>query len=188
MAIGTAGYTSMLCVHAIQDGGVKPADGPVLVTGAAGGVGSVAVMLLATLGYEVCAATGRVEQTGEFLRSLGASRILDRAELARDSKPLEAETWAGVVDTVGDKVLATALAQTRYEGVVAACGLAGGAALPTTVMPFILRGVNLLGINSSATLRDLRLAVWKRISTDLRPHHFDRLARSTTSAARCSPG
>lgn len=171
MAIGTAGYTSMLCVHAIQDNGVKPGDGPVLVTGAAGGVGSVAVMLLATLGYEVCAATGRVEETGEFLRSLGASRILDRAELARDSKPLEAETWAGVVDTVGDKVLATALAQTRYEGVVAACGLAGGAALPTTVMPFILRGVTLRGVDSVMAALERRQRAWddlaRLVDTDL---------------------
>jgi len=160
MAIGTAGYTSMLCVHAIQDHDVKPSDGQVLVTGAAGGVGSVAVMLLAKLGYEVCAATGRVEQTGDFLRSLGASRILDRSELARDSKPLEAENWAGVVDTVGDKVLATALAQTRYEGVVAACGLAGGAALPTTVMPFILRGVTLRGIDSVMAALERRRRAW----------------------------
>jgi acrylyl-CoA reductase (NADPH) len=164
MALGTAGYTAMLCVLALQDHGLKPADGPVLVTGAAGGVGSVSVMLLAALGFEVCACTGRVEATGEFLRGLGATRLLAREELAREAKPLEAETWAGVVDSVGDKVLGTALAQTRYEGIVAACGLAGGAALPTSVMPFILRGVTLRGIDSVMAAQPRRQRAWDALA------------------------
>jgi acrylyl-CoA reductase (NADPH) len=164
MALGTAGYTAMLCVLALQDHGLKPSDGPVLVTGAAGGVGSVSVMLLAALGFEVCASTGRVDATGEFLRSLGATRLLAREELARDAKPLEAETWAGVVDSVGDKVLGTALAQTRYEGIVAACGLAGGATLPTSVMPFILRGVTLRGIDSVMAALPRRQRAWDALA------------------------
>ena len=164
MAIGTAGYTSMLCVQAIQDGGIKPEDGPVLVTGAAGGVGSVAVSLLNKLGYQVTASTGRVDESGDFLRSLGASDLIARDELARDSKPMEKETWAAVVDTVGDKVLATAIAQTKYEGVVAACGLAGGIALPSTVMPFILRGVTLRGIDSVMANLKRRQRAWNSLA------------------------
>jgi acrylyl-CoA reductase (NADPH) len=160
MAIGTAGYTAMLCVHALQDGGVEPGSGPVLVTGAAGGVGSVAIALLARLGYEVHASSGRCAEQGEFLAGLGASDLVPRADLARDCKPLERETWAGVVDTVGDQVLATAIAQTRYDGVVAACGLAGGMALPTTVMPFILRGVTLRGIDSVMAPMGRRQRAW----------------------------
>jgi acrylyl-CoA reductase (NADPH) len=164
MAIGTAGYTAMLCVMAIQDHGLTPEDGPVLVTGAAGGVGTVAISLLSTLGFEVTAATGRVEETGEFLRSLGASALIDRSELARDCKPMEEETWAAVVDTVGDKMLACAIAQTKYEGIVAACGLAGGIALPSTVMPFILRGVTLRGVDSVHASLSRRQRAWDTLA------------------------
>jgi acrylyl-CoA reductase (NADPH) len=164
MAIGTAGYTSMLCVMALRDAGVKPEDGPILVTGAAGGVGSIAVSLLATLGYEVHASTGRVETEGEFLKQLGASALVHRDELSRDSKPMEKELWAGVVDTVGDKTLATAIAQTRYEGTVTACGLAGGIKLPSTVMPFILRGVTLRGIDSVMAALPRRQRAWNELA------------------------
>ncbi len=173
MAIGTAGYTSMLCVMAIQDHGIKPEDGPILVTGAAGGVGSVAITLLHKLGYSVTASTGRVETTGDYLRSLGANDLLPRDELARDSKPLEQELWAGVVDTVGDKVLATALAQTKYEGLVAACGLAGGMGLPTSVAPFILRGVTLRGIDSVMACQERRQRAWDKLSELLDPSELE---------------
>ena len=164
MAIGTAGYTSMLCVQAIQDHGIVPEDGPVLVTGAACGVGSVAISVLAKLGYSVTASTGRVEESSDFLRALGAKEILAREELARDCKPMERETWAAVVDTVGDKVLATALAQTKYEGLVAACGLAGGMDLPTTVAPFILRGITLRGIDSVMASQTRRQRAWDALA------------------------
>ena len=164
MALGTAGYTSMLCVLALQDAGVQPEDGPVLVTGAAGGVGSVAVSLLSSLGYEVHASTGRVDAEGDFLRKLGAAQLVPRQELSRDSTPLEKDVWAGVVDTVGDKVLATAIAQTRYEGTVTACGLAGGAGLPTSVMPFILRGVTLRGIDSVMASQARRQRAWNALA------------------------
>ncbi|MEH6582561.1 MAG: MDR family oxidoreductase [Halioglobus sp.] len=169
MAIGTAGYTSMLCVQAIQDHGVHPEDGSVLVTGAAGGVGSVAISLLAKLGYSVTAATGRVDASSDFLRALGAEDIIAREELARDSKPMERETWAAAVDSVGDKVLATVLSQTKYEGIVAACGLAGGMGLPTTVAPFILRGVTLRGIDSVMASQARRQRAWDALAelTDL---------------------
>lgn len=167
MAVGTAGYTAMLCVLALQDGGVKPADGPVLVTGAAGGVGSVAVSLLAGLGFEVHASTGRIDEAGPFLTSLGASALVPRDDLARDCKPLEKELWAGVVDSVGGQTLATALAQTRYEGTVAACGLAGGMGLPSTVMPFILRGVTLRGIDSVMAALPRRQRAWDALAQQL---------------------
>ena len=172
MAVGTAGYTSMLCVLALQDAGVQPPDGPILVTGAAGGVGSVAVSLLVGLGYEVHASTGRIETEGDFLRMLGATALVPRAELARDSKPLEKETWAGVVDTVGDKVLATALAQTRYEGTVTACGLAGGMGLPASVAPFILRGVTLRGIDSVMASQARRQRAWDALAELLNRDHL----------------
>ena len=164
MAIGTAGYTSMLCVMALQDAGVEPGDGPILVTGAAGGVGSVAVSLLATLGFEVHASTGRIDAEGDFLRKLGATALVPRNELSRDCKPLEKEIWAGVVDTVGDKTLATALAQTLYEGTVTACGLAGGSGLPSSVMPFILRGVTLRGIDSVMASQERRQRAWNALA------------------------
>jgi acrylyl-CoA reductase (NADPH) len=163
-AIGTAGYTSMLCVLAIQDWGVKPEDGPILVTGAAGGVGSVAIMLLAKLGYQVTASTGRVDEAREFLEKLGTSDIIARDDLARDPKPLEGEIWAAVVDTIGANTLATAIAQTKYEGIVAACGLAGGAGLPATVMPFILRGVTLRGIDSVMAPLGRRQRAWDALA------------------------
>jgi acrylyl-CoA reductase (NADPH) len=194
MALGTAGYTAMLCVQAITDHGVSPAAGPLLVTGAAGGVGSVAVMLLSALGYTVTALTGRVEESGDFLRSLGASDVMAREQLARDAKPLEAETWAAVVDTVGDKVLGTAIAQTRYEGIVAACGLAGGAALPTTVMPFILRGVTLRGIDSVMASIPRRQQAWNRLAELVDPaklaqiYRVEPLARTPELAAELLAG
>lgn len=164
MAIGTAGYTAMLCVMALEESGVAPGAGPVVVTGASGGVGSVAVMLLSKLGYEVVAASGRAGENEGFLRDLGASRVISRAELARTPKPLEAETWAGGVDAVGGETLATVLAQTRYGGAVAACGLAGGPQLPTTVMPFILRGVTLRGVDSVMAPMPRREQAWRRLS------------------------
>ncbi|MGA9277853.1 MDR family oxidoreductase [Ilumatobacter sp.] len=166
MGIGTAGLTSMLCVLGLEAGGVTPDDGPIVVTGAAGGVGSVAIAILASLGYDVTAVTGRPEEHG-YLRSLGASAFATREEMSQDPKPLEAETWAGAVDAVGSTMLAKILAQTRYRGVVTACGLAGGVDLPSTVMPFILRGVRLQGIDSvMAPLAD-REAAWARLATDL---------------------
>lgn len=164
MAIGTAGYTAMLCVMAIQDHGVKPEDGAVLVTGAAGGVGSMAVMLLAKLGYSVTASTGRVESTQDFLTSLGASDVIDRAVFDVESKPLATEQWMAVVDSVGAQPLASVLAQVKYEGIVAACGLAAGMGLPTTVAPFILRGVTLRGIDSVMASQLRRARAWKAMA------------------------
>ena len=160
MAIGTAGYTAMLCVQAILEHKVTPDDGEVLVTGASGGVGTVAIMLLTKLGYRVTAATGRITANKEFLTSLGAAALIERSELARPAKPLEAERWAAAVDSVGAETLATALAQTKSEGIVAACGLAGGMGLPTTVAPFILRGVTLRGINSVTATMARREQAW----------------------------
>lgn len=164
MGIGTAGYTAMLCAQALEDHGVRPDAGPVLVTGATGGVGSMAVMLLARLGFDVHAVTGRSVQHGEFLRGLGARQVLEREEFSRAAKPLESERWIGAVDSVGGQVLATVLAQTRYGGVVAACGLAGGPGLPTTVMPFILRGVTLAGIDSVMAPQAKRRRAWQRLA------------------------
>lgn len=166
MAIGTAGYTAMLCVLALEDQGVKPGAGEVLVTGATGGVGSVAVALLGKLGYQVVAATGKVAEA-DYLKALGASAIIDRADLAKPGKPLQKERWAGVVDAVGSHTLANALAQTRYGGVVAACGLAQGFDLPGTVMPFILRGVTLAGIDSVMAPLAKRQRAWDRLARDL---------------------
>jgi acrylyl-CoA reductase (NADPH) len=159
MAIGTAGYTAMLCVHALQDHGVAPGDGRICVSGASGGVGSVALLLLAKLGYQSVAVSGRPE-TAPYLRELGAVDVIDRAELDRDARPLEKEVWAAGIDCVGSKTLATMLAQTRYEGIVAACGLAGGAELPATVMPFILRGVTLRGVDSVMAAQPPRQRAW----------------------------
>ena len=164
MAIGTAGYTAMLCVLALQDWGVKPDDGPIVVTGAAGGVGTVAIMLLAKLGYEVTASTGRADEARPLLEALGAKDIIARDQLARDPGPLEAEAWAGAVDTVGDNTLASVLAQTRYEGMVTACGLAGSINLPATVMPFILRGVTLRGIDSVMAPLERRQRAWQGLA------------------------
>jgi acrylyl-CoA reductase (NADPH) len=166
MAIGTAGYTAMLCVMALEQAGVKPGSGPVIVTGAAGGVGSVAVALLSKLGFEVAASTGR-PQEADYLKSLGATEIIDRKDLAGPAKPLAKERFAGGIDSVGSTTLANVLSMTRYGGAVAACGLAGGMDLPTSVAPFILRGVSLLGIDSVMCPLDKRVAAWKRLETDL---------------------
>ena len=168
MAIGTAGYTAMLCVLALEDHGVFPAAGEVLVTGATGGVGSVAVALLSGLGYRVVAATGKASEEA-YLKRLGASSLLDRAALSGPGKPWQKERWAGVVDAVGSHTLANALAQTRYGGVVAACGLAQGMDLSTSVMPFILRGVTLAGIDSVMAPLARRQRAWNRLARDLDP-------------------
>ena len=166
MAIGTAGYTAMLCVLALEKHGIKPTDGEILVTGANGGVGSVAIMLLAKLGYTVIASTGRPEEEAH-LKALGAAGIIDRKELSEPGKPLGKERWAGVVDSVGSATLANACATTKYAGAVAACGLAGGADFPATVMPFILRGVTLYGIDSVMAPLDRRIEAWQRLARDL---------------------
>ena len=166
MAIGTAGYTAMLCVMALENAGVTPDKGPVIVTGAAGGVGSVAVAILARLGYPVVASTGRVQEA-DYLKGLGASEIIDRSELSGPAKPLARERFAGGVDSVGSTTLANVLSMTRYGGAVAACGLAAGMDLPASVAPFILRGVSLLGIDSVMCPLPKRQTVWKRLETDL---------------------
>ncbi len=166
MAIGTAGYTAMLCVMALEKHGLRPEQGEVLVTGAGGGVGNVAIALLARLGYRVVASTGRLQEA-DYLRSLGAAEVIDRAKLSAPGKPLAKERWAGVVDTVGSHTLANACASTKYGGTVAACGLAQGMDLPATVAPFILRGVTLAGIDSVMAPRALREAAWARLARDL---------------------
>ena len=168
MSIGTAGYTAMLCVMALERHGVEPGEGEVLVTGATGGVGSVAVALLARLGHRVVAATGKTGEV-EYLRRLGAADVIDRAELAVPGKPLQKERWAAAVDAVGSHTLANACAQTRYGGAVAACGLAQGADLPGTVMPFILRSVALLGCDSVMASIARRREAWARLARDLDP-------------------
>ena len=168
MAIGTAGYTAMLCVTALEDNGVVPDAGEVLVTGATGGVGSVAIALLGRLGYKVVAATGKASEE-PYLRSLGASAVMDRAELGKPGKPFQKERWAAAVDTAGSHTLANVLAQMRYGGVVAACGLAQGMDLPTTVMPFILRGVTLAGVDSVMVPVAKRQSAWNRLARDLDP-------------------
>ena len=177
MAIGTAGYTAMLCVDAIRDKGIRPEDGAVLVTGAAGGVGSVAVVLLSKLGYSVTAVSGRVEEAGAYLTELGAKDVLARDELNRPAKPLEKELWAAAVDTVGGDILATALAQTKYEGLVAACGLAASAKLPSSVMPFILRGVTLRGVDSVMASSDVRERAWSALAELLDPEKLTSVYR-----------
>ena len=168
MAIGTAGYTAMLCVLALERHGLKPADGEVLVTGATGGVGSIATAVLAKLGYTVGAATGKTSEQA-YLKALGARTVMDRAELAAPGRPLQKERWAAVVDAVGSHTLANACAQTRYGGVVAACGLAQGADFPATVMPFILRGITLAGIDSVLAPLAQRRQAWDRLARDLQP-------------------
>ena len=177
MAVGTAGFTSMLAVMALEDHGLTPDKGEVLVTGAAGGVGSVAVAILARLGYQVAAVTGRPE-TETYLRDLGAARIVAREDLAETVKrPLEAETWAGCVDAVGGAMLARVLGQMKYQASVAAVGLAGGAALPETVIPFLLRGVNLLGIDSVMRPYADRVRAWDRIASDLPMEKLEAMIR-----------
>jgi acrylyl-CoA reductase (NADPH) len=176
MAIGTAGFTAMLAVIALERHGLTPDAGEVLVTGAAGGVGSVAVSLLSALGYRVAASTGRPELR-DYLEGLGAAELIDRAALAaKPARPLDRERWAGAVDAVGGATLATVLTQLKYRGSVAACGLAGGSDLPATVLPFLLRGVNLLGIDSVMCPRDERIEAWDRLARDL---PFDKLEAAT---------
>ncbi|EGL53185.1 zinc-binding alcohol dehydrogenase [Methylophaga aminisulfidivorans MP] len=168
MALGTAGFTAMLATLSLEDHKVLPDSGPVLVTGASGGVGSIAISLLAKRQYNVVASTGRIEEQGEYLKSLGASEIIHREELSSPSgRPLDSERWAGAIDSVGGETLASILRQTQYRGSVAACGLAGGASLPSTVLPFILRGVNLLGIDSVMCPSWLRKRAWSRMSEDI---------------------
>ncbi|MFV3337246.1 MDR family oxidoreductase [Pseudomonas sp. NY15349] len=166
MAIGTAGYTAMLCLMALERHGLKPSDGPVLVTGATGGVGSFAISLLAGAGYTVTAATGKASEAA-YLKSLGATTIIDRAELSAPGRPLAKEKWAAVIDSVGSHTLANACASTMSEGLVAACGLAQGMDFPATVAPFILRGVSLLGINSVTQPFERRVEAWERLSDQL---------------------
>jgi acrylyl-CoA reductase (NADPH) len=168
MAIGTAGYTAMLCVMALERHGLRPGDGEVLVTGATGGVGSVAVAVLAQMGHQVVAATGKAAEA-DYLKALGASAVIAREELSAPGKPLQKERWAGVVDAVGSHTLANALAQTRYGGAVACCGLAQGMDLPASVAPFILRGVALLGVDSVMAPMHMREQAWVRLARDLDP-------------------
>lgn len=179
MAIGTAGYTAMLCVMALERYGIEPGDGEVLVTGATGGVGSVAVALLSKLGYQVAAATGKAGEA-PYLKALGATTVIDRAELSAPGKPLQKERWRAVVDAVGSHTLANACAQTRYGGAVAACGLAQGAELPATVMPFILRGVALLGVDSVMAPLARRNEAWTRLARDLDPSLLEAITREIT--------
>jgi acrylyl-CoA reductase (NADPH) len=176
MAIGTAGYTAMLCVMALQKHGITPDKGDILVTGAGGGVGSVAIALLAKLGYRVVASTGRLQEA-DYLRQLGAADVIDRAELSAPGKPLAKERWAGVVDTVGSHTLANACASTKYGGVVTACGLAQGMDFPSSVAPFILRGVTLAGIDSVMAPRAVREAAWARLAQDLDTTQLERMTR-----------
>ena len=166
MQIGTAGYTAMLCVLGLEDFGIKPENGEILVTGASGGVGSVAISLLSSLGYSVIASTGRLSEA-EYLESLGASSIIDRNELSEPSKPLGKERWSGAIDSVGSQTLSNVLAQTKYGGAVSSCGLAQGMDLPSTVLPFILRGVSLVGIDSVMAPMSKRERAWDRLSKDL---------------------
>ncbi|MCY9850453.1 MULTISPECIES: acrylyl-CoA reductase (NADPH) [Pectobacterium] len=170
MILGTAGFTAMLCVMALEDGGITPDSGDIIVTGASGGVGSTAVALLAELGYQVTAVSGRADNT-DYLKKLGAKQVLDRSEFSGSPRPLEKQRWAGAVDTVGDNVLATLLAQMDYNATVAACGLAGGVALPTTVMPFILRNVRLQGVDSVMAPLARRQQAWERLAAIL-PESF----------------
>ena len=171
MAIGTAGYTAMLCVLAIEDHGIKPDDGVILVSGASGGVGSVAISILSDLGYDVEASTGRLEETA-YLNNLGAKTVIDRSELSEPSRPLGKERWAGAIDSVGSTTLANILAQLSYGGAVSACGLAQGMDLPSTVMPFILRGISLLGVDSVMAPMQIRERAWNRLGKDI---NFEKL-------------
>ncbi|KKC98394.1 MDR family oxidoreductase [Photobacterium halotolerans] len=180
MFIGTAGLTAMLCVQALEDAGITPESGEILVTGASGGVGSVAVTLLSKLGYRVAAVTGRAAQNAALLKQLGAESIIERSELEEPAKPLEKQRWAGAIDTVGSNMLAKVLTQMDYNGAVAACGLAGGFDLPTTVMPFILRNVRLLGVDSVYCPVEKRQQAWQRLS-QLLPASFYQQAGQTIS-------
>jgi NADPH2:quinone reductase len=178
MSLGTAGYTAALAIHRMEHNGQSPARGPVVVTGATGGVGSIAIDMLAGRGYEVVAVTGKAAAV-DYLKSLGASQVLLRGEIDHGSRPMESVRWAGAIDNVGGETLTWLTRTVDNWGNIASIGLTGGAELHTTVMPFIIRGVNLLGINSAATLRDTRLVVWGRIATDLKPRHLDRIVTRT---------
>jgi acrylyl-CoA reductase (NADPH) len=188
MAIGTAGYTAMLCVMALERNGVTPDRGPVLVTGAAGGVGSVAVALLAKLGYTVVASTGRASEA-EYLKGLGASEIIDRAVFANPARPLGKERWAGAIDVAGSHTLANVISMTKYDGCVAACGLAQGMDLASSVAPFILRGVTLAGVDSVMAPRTRRLEAWSRLARDLEIAKLDAITvtRPVTDAVALAP-
>lgn len=187
MAIGTAGYTAALCVDALVNAGVTPDQGEVLVTGATGGVGSVAVALLKKAGFAVAGSTGKASEHA-YLTQLGADSIIDRNELSDKGKPLQKERWAGVIDSVGSTTLANACAQTRYGGAVAACGLAGGADFPATVMPFILRGVRLLGVDSVMAPKAPRLSAWARLARDLDPALLDVIATEISLSEAIATG
>lgn len=179
MIIGTAGLTAMLCVMALEDGGVMPDKGEIVVTGASGGVGSTAVALLAALGYRVAAVSGRAENT-DYLRRLGAQQVLERAAFSGEARPLEKQRWAGAVDAVGGNTLATLLAQMHYDATVAACGLAGGVGLPTTVMPFILRNVRLQGVDSVMAPLPRREQAWRRLAALLSPAFYQQVTCEIT--------
>lgn len=178
MALGTAGFTAALAIHKMEHNGQTPAKGPIVVTGATGGVGSVAIDMLSGRGYEVIAVTGKA-QSVDYLRSLGASQVWLRSEIDYGKRPLEAARFGGALDNVGGETLSWLTRTVDTWGTIASIGLAGGAELQTTVMPFILRGIHLIGINSSATLRDMRLVVWQRIATDLKPRHLERIVTRT---------
>jgi NADPH2:quinone reductase len=178
MALGTAGFTAALAIHRMEHNGQTPAKGPIVVTGATGGVGSIAIDMLSSRGYEVIAVTGKAE-SADYLRALGASAVLLRKEIDYGKRPLEAARFGGAIDNVGGDTLSWLTRSVDTWGNIACIGLAGGAELHTSVMPFILRGVNLLGINSSATLREMRLIVWNRIATDLKPRHLEQIVTQT---------
>lgn len=188
MMVGTAGLTAMLCVQAIVDANVKPEDGEILVTGASGGVGSVAVTLLAQLGYKVAAVTGRAETNGPLLKQLGATTIIERSVFEEPARALDKQLWAGAIDTVGSKVLAKVLSQISYNGAVAICGLAGGFDLPTTVMPFILRNIRLQGVDSVMCPFEKRQQAWQRLTELLPTSYFEQACREVTleQVAECA--
>lgn len=181
MSIGTAGYTAMLCSMALAEQGVKPTDGEILVTGASGGVGSVAVAILAARGYKVIASTGKLAEA-DYLKSLGATEVMDRAELSAPGKAMQKERWAGVVDSVGSHTLANAVAQCRYGATVAACGLAQGMDFPATVAPFILRGVKLIGVDSVMVPIARRIAAWSNLALEIKPDTLDKITHEITLA------
>lgn len=183
MTIGTAGFAAALAIHRLEHNGLAPGQGPVVVTGASGGVGCLAVDMLAARGHEVVAVTGKTAEAGALLRELGAARVVGRGELELTRRPLESAQWAGAIDNLGGEMLSWLLRSCRPWASVASVGLAAGADLAVSVMPFILRGVNLLGVNSSATPREPRLALWRRIATDLRPRHLGHVAMRTVDLA-----
>lgn len=181
MSIGTAGYTAMLSTMALQEQGVRKDSGEILVTGASGGVGSIAIAILSGCGYRVVASTGKLAEA-DYLKSLGAAEVIDRAELSAQGKPLQKERWAGVIDSVGSHTLANAVAQTRYGGVVSACGLAQGMDFPASVAPFILRGIKLIGIDSVMAPKAKRIAAWKRLANELEPAKLAMITQEITLA------